>query len=275
MTQSRLANPMSYYVYVYIDPRNYEEFYYGKGKGSRKLAHLVDTTDSEKSWRIKAIHAAGLKPIIRVIARNLTEQEALLVERTLLWKLGKQLTNISSGHFASKFRPHDKLHLELSGFDYNAGVYYYNVGQGLVRKWSDFVEFGFISAGQGARWRDAICQFSEGDIIAAYLKGRGYVGIGQIVARAKPVRDVKIKNKPLLSLRLSSKRMDRNVESDELCEYVALVDWIKTFSYYQAKSVSGKNLFTTTHVRASLDGQPKTKAFLEKSFGVDFAKLAR
>ena len=26
----------SYYVYVYIDPRNFEEFYFGKGKGSRK-----------------------------------------------------------------------------------------------------------------------------------------------------------------------------------------------------------------------------------------------
>ena len=25
-----------YYVYVYIDPRNYEEFYFGKGRGSRK-----------------------------------------------------------------------------------------------------------------------------------------------------------------------------------------------------------------------------------------------
>jgi len=266
---------MNYYVYVYIDPRNYEEFYYGKGKGSRKLAHLSDTSDSEKSRRIKAIHAAGLKPIIRVIARNLSEQEALLVERTLLWKLGKQLTNIASGHFSDKFRPHDKLHLELSGFDFNAGVYYYNVGQGPVRKWSDFTEFGFISAGQGTRWRDAICGFSEGDIFAAYLKGHGYVGIGRIVSSAMPIRDVKIKNKPLLSLDLTSKKMDRNIESDELCEYVALVEWIKTFLYYQAKSVSGKKLFTTTHVRASLDGQPKTKAFLEKSFDVDFAKLTR
>jgi hypothetical protein len=25
-----------YYVYVYIDPRNFEEFYYGKGRGNRK-----------------------------------------------------------------------------------------------------------------------------------------------------------------------------------------------------------------------------------------------
>jgi hypothetical protein len=29
-----------YYVCVYIDPRNFEEFYYGKGKASRKDAHL-------------------------------------------------------------------------------------------------------------------------------------------------------------------------------------------------------------------------------------------
>jgi hypothetical protein len=41
-----------YYVYVYIDPRNYEEFYYGKGKGSRKDAHLNDTSDSAKAKRI-------------------------------------------------------------------------------------------------------------------------------------------------------------------------------------------------------------------------------
>ena len=36
-----------FYVYVYIDPRNLEEFYFGKGQGSRKNAHLSDTSDSE------------------------------------------------------------------------------------------------------------------------------------------------------------------------------------------------------------------------------------
>jgi hypothetical protein len=39
----------NYYVYVYIDPRNLEEFYYGKGKGSRKTAHIFDVSDSEKA----------------------------------------------------------------------------------------------------------------------------------------------------------------------------------------------------------------------------------
>jgi hypothetical protein len=115
-----------YYVYVYIDPRNLKEFYYGKGTGSRKEAHLLDTSDSAKAKRIKEIKKEGLEPIIRVIARGLDENEALLIEKTLLWKLDG-LTNISSGHFADKFRPHDTLHKELSGFDYQNGFYYYNV----------------------------------------------------------------------------------------------------------------------------------------------------
>jgi len=93
----------SYYAYVYIDPRNFEEFYYGKGKDSRKNAHLFENSDSDKSKRIKAITKEGLEPIIRVVARNLSEKEALLVEKTLLWKLEKHLTNISSGHFLKSF----------------------------------------------------------------------------------------------------------------------------------------------------------------------------
>ena len=116
-----------YYVYVYIDPRNLEEFYFGKGKGSRKDAHLLDASDSEKTRRIKAILALGLQPIIRVIASGLSELDALLVEKTLLWKLGRQLTNISSGHYSDKFRPHNTIHSMLSGFDYQNGIYYYNV----------------------------------------------------------------------------------------------------------------------------------------------------
>lgn len=37
---SSAANLMNdYYVYVYLDSRNHEEFYYGKGVGSRKDAH--------------------------------------------------------------------------------------------------------------------------------------------------------------------------------------------------------------------------------------------
>jgi len=266
-----------YYVYVYIDPRNLEEFYYGKGKGSRKEAHLSDEGDSEKASRIREIRKAGLSPIIRVIASGLTQNEASLIETTLIWKLGKFTTNLASGHFSGKFRPHNKLHLELSGFDYQNGLYYYNVGEGPHRNWDDYVKYGFISAGQGERWRDAMIGFKKGDVIVAYLKRRknvgGYVGIGRITQKAEMIRNVCIGKKRLLDLPLLCKNMDDNMSDPKKSEYVALVQWIKTFPRNHGKWKSRSGLYTTTHVRASLDGQPKTIDFVETEFGVDMRKL--
>lgn len=262
-----------YYVYVYIDPRNLQEFYFGKGKGSRKDAHLFDTLDSQKTRRIAAIRAEGLEPIIRVIARNLTEGEALLIEKTLLWKLGRQLTNISTGHYADKFRPQDTLHQLLPGFDFQRGVYYYNVTEGPHRNWDDYVKFGFISAGHGPRWRDAMLEFVHGDVVAAYFQRRGYVGIGVLTDRARPAREVQINGKPLLKCDLKCTGMASNSGSDERCEYVATVRWIKTVPREESKWEPRAGLFTSQLVRASLAGQPKTLAFLDKAFGVDLRSL--
>jgi hypothetical protein len=55
-------------------------------------------SDSEKKGRIKAIKKEGLEPVIRMIARNLSEYDALLVNKRLFWKLGRQLTNVFSGY---------------------------------------------------------------------------------------------------------------------------------------------------------------------------------
>jgi hypothetical protein len=262
-----------YYVYVYIDPRTYEEFYFGKGRGSRKDAHLSDNSDSEKSKQIKAIQNEGLEPIVRVIARDLSEHDALLVEKTLLWKLGKQLTNISTGHYAANFRPHETLHKKISGFDYKNGLYYFNVGEGDSRCWNDCKNLGFISAGQGQRWRDAILGFEEGDIIAAYLKGKGFVGIGKILAKARPAREIVLNNVPLLSHKLEQPNLQKNFDDDILCEYVAKVNWINALDAEDAKWKSKSGLFTTQLVRASLDNQPKTVSFLEEKFDLNFEEI--
>lgn len=258
-----------FYVYVYIDPRNHEEFYFGKGQGTRKHAHISDPSKNEKTERIAAILAAGLKPIVRVIASRLTEHDALLIEKTLLWKSGRQLTNISAGHYSEYFRPQNTLHLELNGFDYERNLYYYNVGEGPHRSWDDYRQFGIISAGQGIRWRDAMLGFHEGDLFAAYLKNCGFVGIGQIIEQARPIRDIKVGGKPLLSLPLRRPRMADNVESDELCEYVAKVKWVVAVDRQEARWQRNSGLYTTTHVRASLDRQRATIAFLEREFSVN------
>jgi hypothetical protein len=69
--------------------------------------------------------------------------------------------------------------------------------------------------------------------------------------------------------------MDDNIDSDEKCEYVALVKWIRSVPEGEAKLKRRSGIYTTTHVRASLDNQPETRAYLEEAFDVSFSELAR
>jgi uncharacterized protein len=276
MRRTESANAShDYYVYVYIDPRNLEEFYYGKGRGTRKDFHLKDKTDNEKTDRIAAIRKEGLEPMVRVIARDLTEAESLLIEKTLLWKLGKNTTNKSTGHFKNKFRPHDKLHKKLFGFDFDHGFYYYNVGENRARNWDDYYKYGFISAGWGRKFRNTMQAFNEGDIIAAYLKSYGFVGVGRITQSARMIRDVTIKGTPLLELPLVATFAGHDCDDEEQCEYVCQVKWLAKVRRDNAKKSSGMKLFTNPQVRASLENHRKTVAFIEREFGVNIDKALK
>ena len=68
------------------------------------------------------------------------------------------------------------LHKTLSGFDYQNSIYYYNVGEGPHR-------IGMIilnsDLSQQVRDRDgdAMLGFNKGDIVVAYLKRKGFVGV--------------------------------------------------------------------------------------------------
>jgi hypothetical protein len=265
-------NTTTYYVYVYIDPRNFEEFYYGKGTGSRKNAHLSDDSDTEKAKRIKAIKKEGLEPIIKVIAKDLTEKEAFLIEKTLIWKLGKSLLNISSGQFADKFRKHDTFHVDLAGFDFNNGLYYINVGQGEHRCWNDCKELGFLSAGQAKKWSDPIRTLEPGDIVVAYLKNHGYVGIGRVIEKAIKVNDFKIEGKSLRQFEIIEPNIFDNCDNDK-SEYPVKIEWIKAVDSMQAKWQSKAGLFTSQLIKASLQGQRLTREFLEIEFDIKFKDL--
>lgn len=263
---------MTYYVYVYIDPRNFEEFYYGKGTGNRKNAHLSDDSDSEKSKRINAIKKEGLKPIIKVIARNLDEKEAFLVEKTLIWKLGRNLTNQSSGHFADRFRPHDTFHQNLTGFDFKNGIYYINVGQGVNKCWDDCNNYNFLAAGQGKNWSDPLKTLEHGDIVAAYLKNHGYVGIGRVIEKAVRVSDFEIDGKLLKEFSLKAPNIFQNCDNEK-SEYLVKIEWIKSVESKDAKWKSNSGLFTSQLIKASLQSQKTTQEFLENEFKIKFEDL--
>lgn len=264
-----------YYVYVYIDPRNFEEFYYGKGIGDRKYAHLGDEGDSEKAQRIKDIHKSGLKPIIKVIAKDLTESEAFLIEKTLIWKLGRTLTNVSSGHFAEKFRPHNTMHTNLYGFDYQNGIYFFNVGEGPHRTWADCRKYGFLSAGQGKIWGEQTQALHEGDVVVAYLSKKGYVGVGVVIEEAVMAKDFRINGKRLDQLNLVCKRMMENASDPEKAEYPVRVEWKATCDASEAKWARNRKLFTARMAKASLQNQKQTMDFISLAFNIDLESLLK
>ncbi|MGD0019956.1 MAG: hypothetical protein ABSD62_11935 [Candidatus Limnocylindrales bacterium] len=99
-----VGDALASYVYVYIDPRNGQPFYVGKGKGNRLFSHLDDQTESEKVRRIAELRAAGLEPQIDVLRYGLSDPEAGLVEAAAIDLIGRPpLTNIMAGHHAQSF----------------------------------------------------------------------------------------------------------------------------------------------------------------------------
>lgn len=192
------------------------------------------------------------------------------MEKTLLWKLGRTLTNISKGQLKAHFRPQHTMYKELPEFDFTNELYYVNVGEGGVRNWDDCRKYGFLSAGQGKKWSDAMKILSPGDTVVAYLKGYGYVGVGEVKYRAVNAYNFRYNHKSLHDLSLVEPRILTNY-NNENSEYLVKVKWLKSFPREEAKWARNKGLFTTQQVVARLVNQNKTIAFLKKNFEVDLS----
>lgn len=83
-----------YYVYALIDPRNDTFFYIGKGSGTRHKSHLKENgkniSNIEKHVRIQEIKQDGFEPQAEVLFPYLSEDDALHLERLLIYKLGRK-----------------------------------------------------------------------------------------------------------------------------------------------------------------------------------------
>lgn len=96
---SEVIRKLGHYVYLYIDPRNHEVFYVGKGRGNRAFSHLADTSEGGKAERIAEIREAGHQPVVEILLHGLkTSEEAYRVEAAVIDLLGTgQLTNAVRG----------------------------------------------------------------------------------------------------------------------------------------------------------------------------------
>jgi len=266
----------NYYVYVYFDPRaNNEMLYVGKGKGKRRYAQLPNKAGTATERRIYEIKRAGQEPLIRVVATNLTEEQAFLVEKALIWRTGESLTNVSGGHFANNFRPPYTLDRSLPGFDTVHGIFFVNVGAhfGPHRLWEDCYQYDFLAAGYGRDSSSQLDRLSVGDIVAAYVSKKGYVGVGQVMASPVPAADFRFKGRPLNRRMLKGPDLLHDAEDADKCEYLVAVKWIKKIAQEKAQWRKGAGLFAARQIVASLAEQPKTQRFLELQFCVDFKKL--
>ena len=100
---------LRYYVYALVDPRDNRIFYIGKGRDNRVFQHaeaaLVDNTPGMKLDTIRSIISEGKEVAYYIIRHNLEENEAYLIESTLIDMLtyprfnhNNQLTNLIAGH---------------------------------------------------------------------------------------------------------------------------------------------------------------------------------
>lgn len=97
------------YVYCLVDPRDNRIFYVGKGRANRVFDHAADSLNEElaslKLDTIRDIHRLGMDVRYYIVRHGLNEDEALLVESTLIdvltyrdFNMETVLTNIQSGH---------------------------------------------------------------------------------------------------------------------------------------------------------------------------------
>ncbi len=134
------------------------------------------------------------------------------------------------------------------------------------RPWTDRVKHGFVSAGGGRRWSDQLERLSPGDRVFAFLKQRGYVGVGEVTGPMRPISELRDSDsgRPLLAS-LSGRSLG-DQSDPETAEYAVPVRWIRTVPESDAKWQDG--LAATPQVTFKLK-QPKTVEFLRNAFGVE------
>src|SRR5659263_313208 len=73
-----------------------------------------------------------------------------------------------------------------------SGYWFVHVGEGRHRNWDDCKEYGFLSAGQDRKYSDPLKKLKVGNHLFAYMKGRGYVGFGEVTSEAVQINDFEV-----------------------------------------------------------------------------------
>jgi hypothetical protein len=130
------------------------------------------------------------------------------------------------------------------------------VSFGGRRDWDDARQFGFVSGG-GAPWYwRTLEQLAPGHRVFVCIPGgTGYVGVGEVVAAAVPIRDFKVEvdgvKVPLLSAPgFRATTMGEFADDAERAERVVAIKWLKTVPREEA--IWEKGMFANQNTACAL-----------------------
>jgi hypothetical protein len=147
-----------------------------------------------------------------------------------------------------------------------SGYWFVNVGESEHRNWEDNLNYGYLGAGGGERYSQALRKLQVGDQIFAYMKGLGYVGFGEVTEEARPAAEMRLEDgAPLLEHPMKAPQAANFGEDPTKAEWAVRVRWIRTFPREQARTFSG--VFANQNIVCKLR-HPETVAFVEREFGV-------
>lgn len=134
------------------------------------------------------------------------------------------------------------------------GSIFVNIGEpreegGIGRDWDLCKQFGFISAGHGARYANSMKRIKPGTIIFAYTSGSGYVGIGTALEPAVPINQFLVDGVSLQNRVLDNPGLFHHADDPEMCEWIVRVKWDKVLERDQAIYRTGLFVYVATSCR--------------------------
>lgn len=137
---------------------------------------------------------------------------------------------------------------------WNGTDYYVTLGEDDQRSWEDCRRYGFVSAGGGRRYRQALAHLTPGARVFVNIPRRGYVGIGEVTDPLLPAQEFHVEvngsRVPILKAPHVAKFMEKDADDPELAEYMVRVRWLAQVPREQA--FSAKGLFGKQHVVCKL-----------------------
>jgi hypothetical protein len=164
----------------------------------------------------------------------------------------------------------EALSIEKRGDEPWNGEYYVSYGEYKDRRWEDGCQHGYIAAGGGSWYSRTLDILEVGGRIWVNVPGNGYVGVGRVVEKAKPITEFTLPDgsgKAMPIKQLLPHTPEVNKPEDQL-EYYVRVDWIKTVPLKDA--IKEKGFFGNQNSAA----RPKTKKWthtverLKKRWGI-------